>query len=332
MNTEYNYLDYAGDVRHYDPERKAVNIMHDNLYKVNELSQFITYDNLPDTIPQRVLEKYLILNGSAFFTEINGNYYIVTGGAGGILDYNFEPTRYVFSNPYLQYTGMAKLENTPQTKDYGQYSNNDGILIRNDSMSLGCYPIIDKYNTLIAELDLTIRNAIVLYRASALSSAGSIKTANAINEWFERLQDGTMSAVVDSSFTDSDSGSIRVQPLMNASAGNYLSSLIEMRQYLVSTLNNKLGINCNFNMKREALSTAECALNDQSVVPLILDMFDNRLEAVELINRKYGLNIVVKLNNLWQSNVDNVENGNNISDEKGGVESVEEAEEKPDVQ
>ena len=199
MNTEYNYLDYAGDVRHYDPERKAVNIMHDNLYKVNELSQFITYDNLPDTIPQRVLEKYLILNGSAFFTEINGNYYIVTGGAGGILDYNFEPTRYVFSNPYLQYTGMAKLENTPQTKDYGQYSNNDGILIRNDSMSLGCYPIIDKYNTLIAELDLTIRNAIVLYRASALSSAGSVKTANAINEWFERLQDGTMSAVVDRS-------------------------------------------------------------------------------------------------------------------------------------
>ena len=269
MNGEYNYLDYAGDVRHYDPERKAVNIMHDNLYKVNELSQFITYDNLPETIPQRVLEKYLILNGSAFFTEINGNYYIVTGGAGGILDYNFEPTRYVFNNPYLQYTGMAKLENTPQTKDYGQYSNNDGILIRNDSMSLGCYPIIDKYNTLIAELDLTIRNAIVLYRASALSSAGSVKTANAINEWFERLQDGTMSAVVDSSFTDSDSGSIRVQPLMNASAGNYLSSLIEMRQYLVSTLNNKLGINCNVNMKREALSTAECALNDQSVVTWI---------------------------------------------------------------
>ena len=110
---------------------------------------------------------------------------------------------------------------------------------------------------------------------------------------------------------------------MNASAGNYLSSLIEMRQYLVSTLNNKLGINCNFNMKREALSTAECALNDQSVVPLILDMFQNRLEAVELINKKYGLNIVVKLNNLWRSNVDNVENGNNISDEEGGVESVE---------
>ena len=85
-------------------------------------------------------------------------------------------------------------------------------------------------------------------------------------------------------------------------------------------------------MKREALSTAECALNDQSVVPLILDMFENRLEAVELINKKYGLNIVVKLNNLWQANVDNVENGNNISDEEGGVESVEEAEEKPDVE
>ena len=54
------------------------------------------------------------------------------------------------------------------------------------------------------------------------------------------------------------------------------------------------------------------------------------MEAVELINKKYGLNIVVKLNNLWQSNVDNVENDNNISDEEGGVESVEEAE-KSDV-
>ena len=83
-------------------------------------------------------------------------------------------------------------------------------------------------------------------------------------------------------------------------------------------------------MKREALSTAECALNDQSVVPLILDMFENRLEAVELINIKYGLNIVVKLNNLWQSNVDEVAS-DDISDEEGGDESVEEAE-KSDVQ
>lgn len=308
MTTEYNIFDYFKSGSHYDPEQKNRNIVFENLYKVNELSQFITYDGLPTTIPQRVLEKYLILNGSALFTEIGGEFYVMQGGGGGILDYNFNPTQYVFSNPYLAHTGLVKIENEPQTVDYKQYFNGEGIVIRNDSLALGCFPIIDKYNTLIAELDLTIRNAIVLYRASALASAGSMKVAKGIDEWFKMLFDGKMKAIVDSSFTDNDNGSIKLQPLVSSSTGNYLSSLIEMRQYLVSTLNNKLGINCNFNMKREALSTAECALNDQSVVPLILDMFANRLEAVEKINDKYGLNIKVKLNNLWSSNVENVEN------------------------
>ena len=73
-------------------------------------------------------------------------------------------------------------------------------------------------------------------------------------------------------------------------------------------------------MKREALSTAECTLNDQSVVPLILDMFANRLEAVEKINEKYGLNVTVKLNNLWSSNVENVENTESVESDETNTE------------
>lgn len=306
--TEYNFLDYCQCNSHYNPEEKNFNIMLENLYKIDEMSQFITYEGLPETIPQRVLEKFLMLNGSALFTQHDGNFYIMLGGKGGYLDYNFEPTQYIFSNPYLRFTGIANIKNEPETMGYKQYSNGDGILIRNDSLSIGCLPVIDKYNTLVAELDLTIRNAITLMRVGSLATASSMKTKNAVDKWLEAVIDGKMQSVLDSSFFDGDSGSVKLQPLLNNSSGNYLTSLIEMRQYLTSTLNNKLGVNCNFNMKREALSTAECSLNDQSVVPLILDMFNCRLEAVEKINKKYSLNIRVKLNNLWASNVENTEN------------------------
>lgn len=260
---------------------------------------------MPETIPQRVLERNLIINGNVLFTQYKNDYYVFTGGLGGFPNENYEPTLYTFANPYLKLNGQYRILNTTEKNYVEQFNTGSGVLIRNDSCMLGLMPLFDKYNSLLTEIDITIYRAVINIREQAIATAGSEREKQAIIKWYEMLEKGEPTAIIDKSFEQQYNG-IKIQPLAQSTGDKFLSQLIEMRQYIMSTLNNKVGINCNFNMKREALSTAECALNDQSIIPLILDMFACRLLACEYINKYYGLNVSVKLNNLWRENVENI--------------------------
>lgn len=305
--TDYNFFDYGADKLKskfsYDVLDKEASVFSENLYKIDELSNVFEWQGLPVTIPQRALERQLQLHGSALFTEINGKYYTVIGGAGGEFNEYREPTIYSFANPYLNISGNYRILNNTIT-DNNQPNNGEGVLIRNDNTMQGILPLLNKFNGLQADIDITIYRAIIDLRAQALASAATPKEFKAIEAWYKSLEQGKPTAVFDKAFADGVGG-IKIQPIVQAvSASGYISSLIEMRQYLSSTLNNRLGINANFNMKREALSTAECSLNDESIIPLILDMFKRRLEACADIEKFYGLKIRVKLTNLWAQNVE----------------------------
>ena len=53
-------------------------------------------------------------------------------------------------------------------------------------------------------------------------------------------------------------------------------------------------------MKREALNSAESALNDDILYPLIDEMLEERQKGVEKINKLYGTNISVELSSVWK--------------------------------
>ena len=86
------------------------------------LQKMFKYTNLPDSIPREMLEYYLLVNGSCFITKHeDGNLYALLGSFGGEPDAYYRPTRYVVANPALK-----------MSKDFD--INNDGVLIRNDSI------------------------------------------------------------------------------------------------------------------------------------------------------------------------------------------------------
>ena len=78
---------------------------------------------------------------------------------------------------------------------------------------------------------------------------------------------------------------------------------IELQQYLKGSMYNELGINANFNMKREALSGQEVALNDDALMPLIDDMLKQRRAMCDELNRMFGLEVSVDYGSTWHSNV-----------------------------
>ena len=97
---------------------------------------------------------------------------------------------------------------------------------------------------------------------------------------------------------DSFLDSLKTYPY-GATTNNYIKDLIELRQYIYANWYIELGINANYNMKRESLSKNEVAVNEDALTPLIDSMLNCRKKAIEEINTLFNQNIEVELNSSW---------------------------------
>ena len=251
------------------------------LYMLNRTQAMFDYKNLPDTIPQRNLEIMLQLNGNVFFTEVNGQYYVFTGGLGGEPDVYYEPTIYTVANPALNFSKNLKI-------------GEEGVLIRSDSFGVGLLHMFRLYAALQAENDITMRIADINARIPFLISATDDRTKKSADKFIQDIENGKLSTISDNPFFDG----LKVNP--TAASGNMrLTDLIEYQQYIKASWFNELGINANYNMKREAISPGESQLNDDALLPLIDDMLEMRRVGLEEVNKLYNLDIQVTLSSSW---------------------------------
>lgn len=253
------------------------------LYMLARTQSMFDYEGLPDTIPARNLEIMLQLNGNVFFTDKPGDYYVFTGGLGGEPDVYYEPTIYTVANPALKYSANLKI-------------GEDGVLIRSDSYGIGLLPMMQKYAALMVENEFTMRIADINSRIAFLLSAADDRTEKSAKLFLERIVNGEMGVITESAFLES----LKVN---NAGTENSIrmTDLIEYQQYLKAAWFNDLGLNANYNMKRESISPDEAQLNDAALLPLVDDMLESREKALKEINEKYGLDIKVKLDSSWMN-------------------------------
>lgn len=251
------------------------------LYMMARTQSMFDYEGLPETIPSRNLEIMLQLNGNVFFTQVDGKYYVFTGGLGGEPDVYYEPTIYTVANPALRFSKELRI-------------GVDGVLIRSDSYGVGLLPMMQKYGALMVENEFTMRIADINARIAFLLSAADDRTEKSATTFLKRIIDGQMGVISDSAFLES----LKVNPAGTENSTR-MTDLIEYQQYLKAAWYNDLGINANYNMKRESISPDEAQLNNDGLLPLIDDMLESRQQALEKINEMYGLNISVKLDSSW---------------------------------
>lgn len=273
-------------VSDYDYKNKERCIQQHITYMLDRTQSMFKWNNLPDTIPQRVLELYLQLNGNVAFTQVDGEYYVFTGGMGGYPSVYYMPTQYVIANPALKFNKTLDIDE-------------DCIIVKNDSMYLGLYPLFTKYASLMTEVELSMDIAVKNTRIISLITAPDDRTKASAEKFLSDVEEGKPGIIADNAFLDG----IKSQPYGNASSrDNTLTSLIEMLQYLKASWYNELGLNANYNMKREAINTTESQLNNDALYPLIDNMMRCRKEGCEEINKKYGLDISVELDSSWYDN------------------------------
>ena len=254
------------------------------------LQKMFHYEGLPETIPKELLEYYLLNNGTCYVTKVDGKLYALVGNFGGEPDPYYRPTKYIVANPALKIA-----------KDYDLES--EGVLVRNDPLWFGLYPLMSRYASLMAENMLTIRTADIMLRIMALLSAPDDRTKAAADEYLKDLEKGKLGAIGENRFFD-DGIKMQSPPSNN---GSYLTQFIELHQYLTGTFYNEIGLNANFNMKRESIGEGESSLNEDSLLPLSDEMLRCRKEDVEKINKMYDTNITVEFDSAWANNRKEIE-------------------------
>lgn len=280
-----------------DKSKSASSIIN---YMLSRLQKMFKYSNLPDTIPRQYLENYLLVNGHCIIAPKKENGSIVDpsqlysfiGAAGGEPDIYYRPTKYMVANPSLNFSAEYYISTTDPNHEP------DAVLIRNDTMWQGLYPMMARYSSLISENLLTLRVADVMLRVLALITAPDDKSKQAADEYLKNIAEGKLASIAENRFLDG----IRMQnPPSNN--GSYLTQFIELHQYLIGSFYNEVGLNANYNMKREALSESETGLNDDSLMPLCEDMLRCRREDMTRVNELFGTSITVDFDSSWLENI-----------------------------
>ena len=271
----------------YEYGNKTLNTRNHTEYMLIRTLNMFKYEGLPESLPAVELEKLLQMNGYAILLKHEDDLLAFNGGFSGQDVYGNNTTA-IISNPAINLNKEYKI-------------GEDCVLMLNDDLRKGLLPLINRYSYLITESDITMVLANIAKRMQTTISANDDITRESAELYLKRIHDGDIGIIAESKMFDS------LKIFNQETNSNSLTELFEYQQYLKGTMYNELGLNANYNMKRERLTAGEVNMNIDSLYPLIYDMFENRRQGVEKINELFGTEISVEFNHIWKQKQNEVE-------------------------
>ncbi len=264
-------------------------------YMLDRVHKMFDIAGLPDTMPETFVKMQLLQNGNCFVTDkYDGeNLYSYTGALGEVPDEYYFPTAYIIANPYQNFSASLSLEN-------------DGVLIWNDSMLRGVLPICERFAALLVESDISLRMAAINARAMNVFRCDDDTAAKSAQKFLNDLEDGKLGVAIGGNGNDWRAQIDTIPISANMGAG-YITQLLELRQYFWASWWNELGVNSNYNMKRESINGNEAGMGENALLPLIDDMLENWQRGFDAVNAKYGTSIVVKKSSAWKNTEEEAE-------------------------
>lgn len=265
-------------------------------YFLARLQSMFKWSGLPDTIPQKWLENILMTKGAATFVRTDKNGLFVNAPAPAAnLDVYYIPQDVLVVNPYAD--GLKDV----------YHRDVDCVLMLNDTYAQGLMPLLKKYCMALVENDISLNLASIMSRATIILSAAEDKTKQSAELFIKHLLDGKLDVIGETPFLIANQDkALSVNQLTRAN--DTITQLIEYHQYIKASLYNELGLQSNYNMKRESINSNESQLNEDQLHPLIDDMLAERKEAAEKVNEIFDTSISVEFNSAWEINEEQEEN------------------------
>lgn len=309
--SEYDYNQYLCDLGTFpfsvgmldftDETYKDKQVNLQVRYMLNRTQEMFVYEGLPETIPQRMLETILQTCGNVCLTEVDGKPYAFSGGLGGMRDEYYQPTIYTVANPHLNFNAMLKI-------------GEECVWGRSDSFGVGLIPLFQWYASMIVENGLSLRVGLINSRITKTISAQDDATFKSALKYLQDIEDGKLGAISDSAFFEG------LNLHHSPTANEHLTDVIESLQYLKASWFNELGLQANYNMKRERIQNAEAENDNDALLPLIDNMLKQRQLMLDEFNTMYGYNVTVRLASAWE---DVQEDANPVKQEGAGNDEVE---------
>lgn len=257
--------------------------------------QLFTWKNLPESISEKWLEIYLQTCGFVILADVpDVGVKIFFGSAGNVLDEYYKPSHAIVNNPFLSFNKDMVIWREYHSEEFDRETM--CLIGSNDTMQYGLLPLIQKYAIMLATNEITLNVADINSRAMNIIAAGSDQAFESVKAFLRDLKAGKLAHIRKSKLSDNDVTSLPFAQNTN----NGITNLIELHQYYKASFYNEIGLNANYNMKRESIQQNESDNDHDSLKPLIDDMLECRKDFAEQINKHFGLNVEVEFNSIWR--------------------------------
>lgn len=275
----------------YQPMDKMSLYCHFFRTLYNNASKVILIEGLPDDADYHFVISQLLLVGKIVIFQDKGRTYFLNGNIGGKCDEYYFPTRCIIANPVL---GSFDLERDKEAVPV-YLTPTDRILdspLHTNMVAGGMYSLISMCANVLSECVTTINTTLMNTRVHAIYTADTDSAAKSAEPILRAIYMGKPYSVVTSELLER----INVNPLSEHGLATTLTETLEVCQYILAMFWNGVGIDMNYNMKRERLITAEVDKNVQSLIVPIQTILETLNEGFEKANNLFGLNIKAILN------------------------------------
>lgn len=266
----------------YTPTALNYDLLYHRFRKklLNTACSVFTWENLPETFNEQFLNMVLIENGRIGIIKHQGQLYTVLGNVGGEVDMYYRPKRFLYANPVL---GSGEPLIGKDVAVLFLTSEDTNPLTDNYGLSM----LLDTTATLLADNQLSLNVCQKNSRLMLVASSDNEATRNSTENVLKAMYDGEPYKAIMKRLQDD----LTIEPLVSVKPAESMRQLIENYQFIWSTFLQELGINSNFNLKRERLLSAEVALNSECMDTLIDDIEKNVNNGVDMCNEIFGTNI-----------------------------------------
>lgn len=282
----------------FKDKESVVNYLSNNM--LNNTIQMFDVKGMPSTIPVDYIERLLQTDGYVAIVKEHDKLFAVHGQMGGVRDFNYRPTRFIVSNPYLlDHSKVYKIYYGDETYENPIYDSMpyDGecVVIMNDVLGIGMLPINSFYASQLVENLLTKRVVTIASRATNVFVSNDADDAENFKSFVKSLLKGDLDLIC------ADDILSRAKTMPFADKGHEaLTDLIEDQQYIKAGWYNSVGLQANYNMKRESINSNESQLNKDAILPFADGMLAQRRLGFKRCKELFGVDWEVEFSSAWR--------------------------------
>lgn len=280
-----------------DKYQKRYNNMAHWFNLFNVLQAMFEWDGLPDTIMQEQLESILISNGNVGIGELQGDLYCGAGSYCGDVR-GFLPDEYVFA-----VTGLGDVR--------GKWNSEISVGWNNATFTPDF--LLMQYSGILTELDVSEKLNVIFSRLLRIPKVHDQKEKNAIESAIQSILDGKVTAVTSDNIHDirelvgrGYSADDNFLDLTSVRDVDHLQYLTQYRENVLKRFFQMYGITCQTSGKVAQQNNDEIHANDDVSMTLFLQRYKYRKKLAEDMNKKFGLNVSVKISDAWQDSYDEI--------------------------